>query len=133
MLDLALLVANKCGIEAEPIWAAKGLQLLQVAMYQEAKQLFKLCMVSPHDDDDQHYRINNLSSPKTPEDNVPLLNKIITVLESDLPLDTKNMAKKYNELNALKNNPALLKRFKAMDDANDEEDAIKAIESISKK
>lgn len=132
MLDLALIVANKCGVEAEPIWAAKGLQLLQAGKYQDAKQLFKYCMVSNQEDDDQQYRTGGMTGPKKIEDNSTLLNKIISVLESQTLLDSKDIVKKYSELNALRNNPSLIRRFKSMDDANDDDSAVKAIESISK-
>jgi len=41
---LALQVATKCGIESEPVWAAWGLELLQLGQFAQARQRLKYCL-----------------------------------------------------------------------------------------
>jgi len=59
-LELAQVVATKCGIEIEPILAAKGLQMLQAGKYQEAKQLFRMCLFSASPDDAPAQRTSSI-------------------------------------------------------------------------
>jgi zinc finger FYVE domain-containing protein 26 len=43
-MKLALDVATKCSIDAEPVWAALGMALLRMPRYNDAKEKFKYCL-----------------------------------------------------------------------------------------
>ena len=47
-MKLALDVATKCSIDAEPVWAALGMALLRMPRYNDAKEKFKYCLRTSH-------------------------------------------------------------------------------------
>lgn len=153
MLDLALLVANKCGVEAEPVWAAKALRMLETNRYQEAKQLFRYCMVSayPEEQTDDPTPSQprstgglNMGPVKTVADNSTLLSKILTILEMNVPIEPEKLMQRRDQLTSivkpspqasaaqLKENAAYLKRFRNMEDLDSSETAIKNLAALRK-
>ena len=153
LLDLALLVATKCGVETDPVWAAKALRMLETNRYQEAKQLFRYCLVSiyPEEQNDeiaqQQTRSSGglgASSTKTVSDNSLLLSKILMILETNVPIETEKLAQRRDYLSSLvrpphnasavmqKDSMAWHKRFKNMEDIDEGEGAQKALEALRK-
>lgn len=140
-LDTALLVAAKCSIESEPVWAAKALQMLQSGRYQEAKQLFKYCLVSVRDDDDPPPPMVTMSRAavgisvapnRSPSDNAPLLQKILRVLESGAPLDYADLRRQYQEILAkVSSQPAFVKKLVNYSESG--MDSMKLFQSSGKK
>eukprot|EP01125_Pyxidicula_operculata_P020500 TRINITY_DN7594_c0_g1_i1.p1 TRINITY_DN7594_c0_g1~~TRINITY_DN7594_c0_g1_i1.p1 ORF type:complete len:2393 (+),score=520.52 TRINITY_DN7594_c0_g1_i1:11-7189(+) len=108
-LELAIDVATKCNIEAEPAWAQLGISLLRLGKYNEAKEKFRYCltptMMTRLEDEPVESRNNNVppfmrnsSSPLQPNNtnkipttaapsllNKTILKRIIKVLESGPP------------------------------------------------
>lgn len=155
LLDLALLVATKCGVETDPVWAAKALRMLETNRYQEAKQLFRYCLVSVYPEEAGEGEIPSVipnrssgglgsSSTKTVADNSLLLSKILLILETNVPIEVDKLAQRRDYLSALVRPPnsasALLqkdsalwhKRFKNMEDIDDGDAAVKSLEQMRK-
>jgi tetratricopeptide (TPR) repeat protein len=140
-LDTALLVAAKCSIESEPVWAAKALQMLQSGRYQEAKQLFKYCLVSSRDDDDPPPPMVTMSRAavglsvapnRSPTDNGPLLQKILRVLESGAPLDANDLRRHYSDIvGRVTTQPAFVKKLANYSESG--VDSMKLFQSLGKK
>lgn len=152
LLDLALLVATKCGVETDPVWAAKALRMLETNRYQEAKQLFRYCLVSiyPEEQNDEGAQQPNRSSgglnatTKTVSDNSFLLSKILSILETNVPIETEKLAQRRDYLTSLvrpphnasaiiqKDSLAWHKRFKNMEDIDEGDAAQRSLEALRK-
>ena len=152
LLDLALLVANKCGVESDPVWAAKALRMLETNRYQEAKQLFRYCMVSiyPEEQTDEVAQQQNRSSGglglvnKTVSDNSAVLSKILMILETNVPIEQDKLTMRRDALTSLvrpsssasaaqlKDSATFHKRFKNMEDIDSSDSALKSLEALRK-
>lgn len=152
LLDLALLVATKCGVETDPVWAAKALRMLETNRYQEAKQLFRYCLVSiyPEEQNDEIGQQQNRSAgglgatTKTVADNSLLLSKILSILETNVPIETEKLAQRRDYLSSLvrpphnasaliqKDSLAWHKRFKNMADIDEGDTAQRSLEALRK-
>jgi zinc finger FYVE domain-containing protein 26 len=86
LMKLATEVASKCGIEAEPVWASWGLQLLKMGRYTEAKEKFVFCLTEVQE------KSNSVSSAgEMGIDSNQLLKSIISILEFGNPVDSKTL------------------------------------------
>ncbi|KAL6058640.1 Nuclear pore complex protein Nup85 [Balamuthia mandrillaris] len=84
-MKMAIDVATKCGIEAEPVWAKWGIALLKMGRYNDAKEKFKYCLAA----NDKHSASKTHTSVVV--DSAQLLQRIIRILEYGPPLDAREL------------------------------------------
>lgn len=77
-MKLAINVATKCKIEAEPVWSTWGMSLLRMGKYTEAKEKFNYCLIPSVSTESRHSSGARTSSSTL--ENQKLLNEIIQVL-----------------------------------------------------
>eukprot|EP01119_Soliformovum_irregulare_P019994 TRINITY_DN6426_c0_g1_i1.p1 TRINITY_DN6426_c0_g1~~TRINITY_DN6426_c0_g1_i1.p1 ORF type:complete len:1202 (+),score=377.45 TRINITY_DN6426_c0_g1_i1:319-3606(+) len=91
----AIIVAIKCDIECEPAWAAWGLALLRMGLYNEAKEKLSNCLEEPltHDDSPVAPGVSEKPDPTR-----RLLEQIVYVLETPPPPDSASLRSMHASL-----------------------------------
>ncbi|EGG14850.1 hypothetical protein DFA_10723 [Cavenderia fasciculata] len=97
-LKLAIDVATKCNIPADPAWVSWGMSLLQLGNYSDAREKFKYCLTSG----DGNRRIMSPSTSLLSQESVDsslILNQIIQLLETPPLPNHNNIRNLYNFFN----------------------------------
>ncbi|GAM26377.1 hypothetical protein SAMD00019534_095520 [Acytostelium subglobosum LB1] len=94
-LRLAIDVATKCNIPADPAWVTWGITLIQQGQYNEAREKFKYCLSSAGD-----RRVMSPSTTLSPDnvDSSVILNQIIQLLETPPTANHINLGALYKHL-----------------------------------